>query len=311
MHVAPAQQRRAPISLRPYYYHSSVFIDGTRDDISRLLSAFEAAASDQTLARPFELFKSIWAQHGWELVHLKVLDPMGREAFLDVMCRLFIETVLHARTPLLCAGGLFALYTFLGTQPRAPSDLFVLNHIPIAFDEYQQLLKFPETLEPPIRHFATKIIMDLVAKHTFLILPHSSTLPLNPRSLPTSVLAIESRTIPIAKKRGRPTRRDRQARADVALSSLEETVDRLGREAEDRGPSSHDYVEMKDQIITSVDSQDMGRAQTKTMERFRKLEAKLKSDHSERVLLLKAEAASQQPAGLLRLVHEPNEESVE
>lgn len=101
MYPAPSQQRRAPAALQPYYYHSSVFIDPTREDISRMLSSFEDSCTAQTISRPFALFKSIWAQHGWDLIHLKVLDGRGREAFLDVMCRLFLGAYSNDHAPTL------------------------------------------------------------------------------------------------------------------------------------------------------------------------------------------------------------------
>ncbi|KZV93774.1 hypothetical protein EXIGLDRAFT_673733 [Exidia glandulosa HHB12029] len=309
MYPAPSQHRRAPAAPQPYYYHSSVFVDPTRDDISRLLAAFEDAHNAQTSSRPFALFKSIWMQHGWDLIHLKVFDPRGREAFLDVMCRLFLECVLHGRTPLLCLGGLFALYTFHSTPPKDGSSLFNLAHVPIALDDYERLVKFPQSLESPARQYATKVLLDLLSKQIFLILPHSSLSPLNPPALPASVLAIESadpHPVSGRKKVGRPSRREKITRADAMLNSLEDALDRLDDDDDVAGPapSNEAYLEMKQTVLESVSLEDVDRAEKKTIERMRKLEQRLKSDGTERALLLKAEAAAKNPGGLLNLVEE-------
>lgn len=129
------------------------------------------------------------------------------------------------------------------------------------------------------------------------------------------MLAIDSAAPSPAKKKkpGRPSRRDKITRADATLHSLEEALNRLDTEANPVGvtPSTRRYVQMKDFVIASVNLDDVDRAEKKTIERMRKLETKLKSDGAERLLLLKAEAASMQRTGLLKLVHEPDDAAFE
>lgn len=92
--VAPSASRSSASSLQPFYYASSLFVSPMRDDITSLLVAFVTAYSREPLEpeRPFELFKTIWKDQGWDLVHLKVLDARARVVFLQIVMRLLLGT---------------------------------------------------------------------------------------------------------------------------------------------------------------------------------------------------------------------------
>ena len=103
--VAPSVARGAAPLLQPSYYASSLFVDPMRDDINRLLVVFVTAYAKEPLEpeKPFELFKTIWKDQGWDLVHLKVLDARARPVFVSNVTRLFIGTHFGQLALLTCS----------------------------------------------------------------------------------------------------------------------------------------------------------------------------------------------------------------
>jgi hypothetical protein len=67
-------------------------VEQVREDISNLVTTFADAYASEPLEprKPFTFFKKIWENKGWSLVHLRVLDPRGRAAFLHTVVRLFV-----------------------------------------------------------------------------------------------------------------------------------------------------------------------------------------------------------------------------
>lgn len=92
--VTPTVSRGSAPLLQPFYYASSLFVEPMRDDIMTLLVAFVTAYAREPLEpeKPFELFKTIWKDQGWDLVHLKVLDARARVTFLRNVIRLLVGT---------------------------------------------------------------------------------------------------------------------------------------------------------------------------------------------------------------------------
>ena len=90
--VVPTVSRGSAPSLQPFYYASSLFVEPMRSDIASLLVAFVNAYAREPLEpeKPFELFKSIWKDQGWDLAHLKVLDARARVIFLRNVMRLLV-----------------------------------------------------------------------------------------------------------------------------------------------------------------------------------------------------------------------------
>lgn len=105
--VAPTIPRGITSVLRPFYYTSSLFVEPVREDILKLVTAFVDEYSSEPLEpeKPFTLFKKVWIDKGWDIVHLRVLDDYGRRVFLNTVTRLFVgerpaKTYLKAPTSL-------------------------------------------------------------------------------------------------------------------------------------------------------------------------------------------------------------------
>ena len=91
MSVAPSPSGvRGEVKLQPSYFTSSLYVDPFREDVSRLVDAFQHRYLQSGPAQPFTLFKSIWNSQGWMWVHLRVFDARARDAFLNVSARLFL-----------------------------------------------------------------------------------------------------------------------------------------------------------------------------------------------------------------------------
>jgi hypothetical protein len=92
--VAPTVPRGTLPQLQPSYFFSSVFVEPMREDIADLLLAFAAAYAAEPLApeKPFGMFKRVWKSKGWDLVHLRVVEPRARVAFLRSVIRLLVGT---------------------------------------------------------------------------------------------------------------------------------------------------------------------------------------------------------------------------
>jgi hypothetical protein len=67
-------------------------VEPLRREISELLAIFTQRLHSQSPSceKPFALFKDIWQEQQWDLVHLAVLDARGRQAFIDVVLRVFL-----------------------------------------------------------------------------------------------------------------------------------------------------------------------------------------------------------------------------
>lgn len=95
LRAAPSSSNRGEVRVQPAYYTSSLFVDPLREDINALVDAYVKEynqAKEEPEVKPFGIFKDVWRRLGWSLLHLKVLDPRGRETFLNVVLRLFIGT---------------------------------------------------------------------------------------------------------------------------------------------------------------------------------------------------------------------------
>jgi Small nuclear RNA activating complex (SNAPc), subunit 1 len=304
--VAPTVSRGSALSLQPFYYASSLFVDPMREDISTLLVAFVTAYAREPLEpeKPFELFKTIWKDQGWELVHLKVLDARAREVFLwnvmrllvgtylDISSRIHLDGLTERMEPdehsLIRVGALFALYTFYKIQPESLDiNLQSVQYItltlgqPIAFllfisitdrrnlDSYEKLLEFPGALRPPLRVYVTYIISQLLSLEVFHIIPHTSLYAHNPRTLPHTIPLL-TRDIDHGhkKKTGRPSQLTQSQRADKALSELEAFNSPLPLDP----PTPNEYLVLKEQLRTVVSSEALKEAETLTMERIQAAE---------------------------------------
>lgn len=157
---------------------------------------------------------------------------------------------------------LFALYTFHLTQPTTQNPpIHSVNHIAIPLgtclefliechltkvDIYHALRALPSSLSSPeilpLQSYATYVLKALVDAETFHILPRAELRPYKPSVLPREVFVTEEKestmlatlggdsTAPNAgigmKKKGRPSRRDKQKRAKDALAALEKYLEK-------------------------------------------------------------------------------------
>jgi len=164
-------------------------------------------------------------------MHFKVFDAYARDAFLRVTIRLFIERMKPSENVLLRVGALYGLYTFYATQPSTCTPrLHSVSGIEVPFDVLHSLLALPSVLDTeqfyPLKAQVTHVLSQLVNSDAFYILPSSDLelykLPreifIPDREEEEAVVADASTT---ARKRGRPSRRDRQKRANQAAVTLE------------------------------------------------------------------------------------------
>ncbi|KIJ35051.1 hypothetical protein M422DRAFT_34832 [Sphaerobolus stellatus SS14] len=278
--VAPSAPK-TPLALyyvQPVYYTSSLFTDPMREDIVDLLSTFARVYSSESLEpeKPFEIFKSVWKKQGWDIVHLKVLDPQGRSACLKTVLRLFLERMGSSEHLLVRAGAILGLYLFFMTQPsRSEGNLEPVGSITLTIDTYQQMLSFPQIFQGPLRLCVIYVISQLFSKQVFHVIPDSSLGPQNPRYLPHSV------DHGPRKKTGRPSNQDMNQRAEKTLNELEheylETADtRLPLPDSSSGgtaaPSAADYIDKRDQLRALLPTEAVQEAEAVTVERVREAE---------------------------------------
>ncbi|KAI0307688.1 hypothetical protein B0F90DRAFT_1676222 [Multifurca ochricompacta] len=258
---------RGDLTLQPPFFTSSLFVNPFRVDVEQLIDLFIQEYTDD-VTHPFTLFKRIWQEQGWTYTHLKVFDARTRHSYLTVVCRLFIERIAEQVEPMRRLVALFGLYTFYFTQPSSSRiSLYSIRHIDIATDQYGLLLELPKTVSLKLAPYASQILSAFVDVDAFYVLPTSRVEPYNPRTLPREVYvedeeeAIEDHalTLPselgldsqvpglnsdtrtatkLAKKKGRPSRRDIAKRKKDAIVGLDRWLERtesIGRLASGGG----------------------------------------------------------------------------
>ncbi|EIN14051.1 hypothetical protein PUNSTDRAFT_56854 [Punctularia strigosozonata HHB-11173 SS5] len=242
MALAPATTAsRGEIALQPSYFTSSLYVHAIREDIERLVRLFSARYLSSPGLGPFALFKQLWVEEGWCWLHLKVLEYRARDTFLATTLRLFSERCSESEPSLTRVLALWAIYTFFWTQPSvsAPTAHSV-SRINIPLDVYASLLDLPTQLkgQPLVRlHPYTVFVLDrLLQAGIFHITPASHLCALNPRDLPREVFVPDasgpgsalgaelpgftSDVSATAKRKGRPTKREKLRKAKEAASGL-------------------------------------------------------------------------------------------
>ncbi|GAA6021788.1 hypothetical protein JCM10207_002059 [Rhodosporidiobolus poonsookiae] len=203
VHLLPSEERGGYAVNADVYFASEPWITPLRADVDALLCAFAeqweasssayasadptaaststTAAEDEQLAQesPFEVFKRVWVELGWSAIHLLgVPDGPLRSKWGDSVLRAFVERLKPDEEPLKQIAGLFAVYTFWGTQEGEVKKLFVKADPPTV--EY--ILTLPETLapaldasrpslDPPPSADLSFILGTLCSEHAFLLLP--------------------------------------------------------------------------------------------------------------------------------------------
>ncbi|TFK94434.1 hypothetical protein K466DRAFT_642210 [Polyporus arcularius HHB13444] len=250
MSIAPEPSTsRGDITLQPGYFTSSLYVEPLREDLKTLTKLF--SEQYEAAERPFELFKRLWTEHGWCWLHLRVYDGRGRQTFLRITERVFIERLASTEPLLDRLVALFALYTFHNSQPSSSAPpIYVAPNIAIPIDTYEEMVSLPATVTEPhllrLRPYAVHVLTTLLDAHVLEILPHSSLRAQNPSILPREVFVVEGQETPTVlqpegavdeegispskkkpkKKKGRPSKRDKARKAKDALASLEKYVDK-------------------------------------------------------------------------------------
>ncbi|GAA6060603.1 hypothetical protein JCM10212_004582 [Sporobolomyces blumeae] len=94
---------------------------------------------------PFEVFKEIWVETGWDVVHLVgIADGPARTPWGESVLRAFGEYLVPRVPPLEQVAALFAIYTFVKMQPTAMQRQ--LLRIDVQTLDY--VMTFPQTLAP-------------------------------------------------------------------------------------------------------------------------------------------------------------------
>ncbi|KAF8846226.1 hypothetical protein BDN67DRAFT_960923 [Paxillus ammoniavirescens] len=236
MSLAPSPSSgRGQIIIQPPYFTSSTFIHPARADVDQLIRLYSRQYVTTHPSHPFTLFKEIWASQGWTWIHFKVFDTRSREAFLRAITRLFLERLSANETPLNRCTALFGLYTLLSTQPSTSAPpLCGIGHVQVTYDLYNEILSLPNALNLeyliPTRPHAIYVLSALLKAQVFHILPRAELHPLNPRELPREFFAqdteptaaeLSTSGVPIPKKKGRPSKREKMKKARDSLASLD------------------------------------------------------------------------------------------
>ncbi|TCD69898.1 hypothetical protein EIP91_005722 [Steccherinum ochraceum] len=250
--VAP-QVTRGEITLQPSYFTSSLYVHPLREDISQLIHTFAERYLQGDKEQPFALFKTIWREQGWVWLHFKVFDGRSRERFIGVTLRSFAERTADTEDPIARVVALFGMYTFFSTQPSTSlPPVHSLPHIAIPIDILRTMTTIPDFLTDstlsPLRPYATHILTKLLDEQIFHILPESSLLAQNPAVLPREVFIRDDvdpatlfgqssagepsdvmgtlATKPPAKKKGRPSKRDKAKKAKDAVVGLDRWLEK-------------------------------------------------------------------------------------
>ena len=111
-------------------------------------------------------------------------------------------------------------------------------------DQYESLLEMPKIVSPILAPYASQVLSALTNAKAFYILPVSKLGPYNPRMLPREVYIEDvdemaerdTRTAPleseldspvqVAKKKGRPSKREMAKRAKEAMAGLDRWLER-------------------------------------------------------------------------------------
>ncbi|VDC01898.1 unnamed protein product [Peniophora sp. CBMAI 1063] len=273
MSVLPARSGNpGELALQPSFFTSSLFVEPLREDISSLLSAFSGAlhADSQGFhhgvptavatssagspdagpdgqpptsaaslnAEPFSVFKRIWEEQGWAMLHWKAFDSRSRHSFVRVVCRLFLERTLAKESLIDRVGALFGLYTFFCSQPESSSPpIHRVRYLEIATDHLKALLGLPTLLQlsdrdGPLAPYVAHILNELRKRNIFHILPVSTLQPYLPATLPREIFVPETEPIGLAeesaaqKRPGRPTKKDEARKARAAATELGKWIEK-------------------------------------------------------------------------------------
>ncbi|KAI0698412.1 hypothetical protein C8T65DRAFT_710162 [Cerioporus squamosus] len=252
MSIAPEPSTsRGDITLQPGYFTSSLYVQPLREDLITLIKLF--SEQYETAERPFELFKKLWSEQGWCWLHLRAYDGRGRQTFLRVTERVFIERLPSTEPLLDRVVALFALYTFYFSQPSSSAPpILVLPNIATPINTYEEMVSLPAALTEPhmlrLRPYVVHVLTTLLDARAFEILPHSSLRADNPSVLPREIFVVEGQDASVLpqpvtgedaadeegatsqrkpkKKKGRPSKRDKARKAKDALTSLEKYMDK-------------------------------------------------------------------------------------
>ncbi|GAA5947623.1 hypothetical protein JCM3765_001006 [Sporobolomyces pararoseus] len=198
------------------FFHSEQWITPLYRDINALLNSFEsewnkelqrqieASRRDTTVSEkeeswnsPFEVFKQLWKDKGWSLVHLLgVTDGALRTSWGESVLRGFAEHLVPNESPLRQIGALFAVFVFCKTQPSTVIQQFLQIGIPTL----DHLISFPtriapsldpsnsSLLHPPPSSDVTTILSSLLSRSHPLFHLVPTELYLHPKNLPTVLI---------------------------------------------------------------------------------------------------------------------------
>ncbi|KZT72798.1 hypothetical protein DAEQUDRAFT_762610 [Daedalea quercina L-15889] len=247
--AAGPSANRGDITLQPSYFTSSLYVEPLCEDIANLVNLFaQQYVETWPPTQPFALFKRLWSEQGWRWLHFKVLDARARETFVNVTERLFVERLTDGVPLMARVVALFALYTFHLTQPTAQNlPIHSVGHIAVPLDIYHALRLLPSSLATPellpLQPYVAYVLKTLEVSKSFHILPQAELRPYKPSTLPREVFVTEEQESVILaalsgsattsganggalKKKGRPSRRDKQKKAKDALGALEKYLEK-------------------------------------------------------------------------------------
>jgi hypothetical protein len=91
MSLSPGSSaQRGDISVQPEYYTSSLFVEPLRRDLHRLIAQYSAGYAESHYPHPFQAFKSLYYELGWNWLHLRELERRARSVFLQTVMRIIL-----------------------------------------------------------------------------------------------------------------------------------------------------------------------------------------------------------------------------
>ncbi|KAF5385468.1 hypothetical protein D9757_005420 [Collybiopsis confluens] len=210
--AASSSAGRGDVILQPSFFTSSLYVNPLREDIRSLIHAYHEAYA-KSPEKPFALFKAVWLAQGWQWLHFRVFDDRSREAFIKVSLRLFLERSVRTEAPFTRVVALLGLYTFFNTQPTGSAlTLYSSQNILIPLGR-SLLLAVASSRSSDNANAASAPAIRLAYPRN----------PFNPRQLPREIYvdSLTDSDLQVAKKSGRPSKRDKAKKAKAALDGID------------------------------------------------------------------------------------------
>jgi hypothetical protein len=148
-------------------------------------------------------------------------------------------------------------------------------------DHYMSLMTLPSVLTSeqlrPLQPYVVYVLSVLVNARSFHIVPSSELCPMNPRDLPREIFVQDYgvSTAPEAKKKGRPSKREKAKKAKDAVVSLDKWLEKTATSRLITNPPTttlQNYQTKKQKLLEDVSPDVLERANTAVLTRLQKID---------------------------------------